>query len=60
MSRDGGFTYGLAKDRGVGAVGAYETRLVWRSLGQFRKATMKLSLSSTTDIPLLSEIDVVL
>lgn len=60
MSRDGGFTYGLPKDRGVGAVGEYETRLVWRSLGQFRKATMKLSISSTTDIPLLSEIDVVL
>ena len=44
------------RDRGVGAVGAYETRLVWRALGQFRKATMRLSISSTTDIPLLSEI----
>ena len=60
MSRDGGFTYGLPRDRGVGAVGAYETRLVWRALGQFRKATMQLSISSTTDIPLLSEIDVAL
>lgn len=60
MSRDGGFTYGNPKDRSVGAVGAYETRLTWRALGQFRKATMQLSISSTTDIPLLSEIDVTL
>lgn len=58
-SRDG-ITFGPPKDRSVGAVGAYETRLVWRQLGQFRRATIELSQSSTVDIPLLAEIDVVI
>lgn len=58
-SRDG-VTFGAGKDRGVGAVGAYETRLVWRALGQFRRATVEISQSSATDVPLLSEIDVVI
>ncbi len=54
-----GVLFGAAKDRGVGAAGKYETRLVWRELGQFRKATMELSQSSAVDVPLLAEIDVV-
>lgn len=58
-SRDG-VTFGPPKDRGVGGAGEYETRLVWRALGQFRRATVELSISSASDIPLLSEIDVVI
>ena len=57
-SRDG-VTFGPEKQRGVGVVGAYATRLVWRELGQFRRATLEISVSSLTDIPLLAEINVV-
>lgn len=57
-SRDG-IQFGSPKDRGVGQTGAYETRLIWRELGQFRRATVELSLSATVDVPLLAEIDVV-
>lgn len=60
MSRDGGRTFGQPRDRGVGAVGAYETRLTWRALGQFRKATARVSQSSAKDVPLLAEMDVVI
>jgi hypothetical protein len=56
-SRDG-VQFGTAKARNVGPVGAYQTRLVWRELGQFRKATVELSQSSVIDVPLLAEIDV--
>ena len=58
MSRDGAMTFGAPRDRGVGAVGAYETRLTWRALGQFRKATARISQSSVVDVPLLAEINV--
>ena len=58
MSRDGGRTFGQPRDRGVGAVGEYETRLTWRALGQFRKATARISQSSAVDVPMLAEIDV--
>lgn len=58
-SRDG-VTFGAGKDRSVGPVGAYETRLVWRALGQFRRAAVEISQSSAVDVPLLSEIDVVI
>lgn len=57
-SRDG-VEWSAAKDRGVGSVGAYQTRLVWRGLGQFRQATIELSQSSAVDVPLLASIDVV-
>lgn len=59
LSRDGGYEYGAGKDRGVGLVGQYQTRLVWRALGQFRKATAALEQSATVDVPLLAELDVV-
>lgn len=58
MSRDGARTFGQPRDRGVGTVGAYETRLTWRALGQFRKATARISQSSAKDVPLLAELDV--
>jgi hypothetical protein len=57
-SRDGGMSWGPAKDREVGAAGAWEQRLTWRALGQFRKATVELSLSCPADVPILSSIDV--
>lgn len=58
LSRDGARTFGPPRDRGVGAVGEYETRLTWRALGQFRKATARISQSSAKDVPLLAELDV--
>ena len=58
MSKDGGRTFGQPRDRGVGAVGEYETRLPWRAWGQFRKATARISQSSAVDVPMLAEIDV--
>lgn len=57
-SRDG-VQFGPPKDRGVGDVGQYQTRLTWRALGQFRTATIELSQSSAKDVPLLAEIDLV-
>jgi hypothetical protein len=57
-SKDGGYTWSDPKPRGVGTTGAYQTRLTWRALGQFRDATIELSQSSVTDVPLLAEIDV--
>lgn len=56
-SRDG-MLWSEPKDRDLGTVGNYQSRATWRGLGQFRRATVELSLSSVTDIPLLSEIDV--
>lgn len=57
-SRDAGMTWGSDKDRPVGAAGQWDQRLTWRNLGQFRKATVELSVSGPTDIPLLSTLDV--
>lgn len=56
-SRDG-VLFGPPKVRGVGEPGNYAQRLVWRELGQFRKATVEISQSSAVDVPLLAEIDV--
>lgn len=56
-SKDGGFTWSAPKPRDVGVTGAYQTRLTWRALGQFREATIELSQSSVADVPLLAEID---
>lgn len=57
-SRDGGMTWSAAKDRPVGLPGNYQQRLVWRALGQFRAATVELSVTGATDLPLLSSLDV--
>lgn len=59
MSRDAGMTWGTAKDRDVGTTGAWENRLVWRGLGQFRRATLEVSQTGPVDIPMLSTLDVV-
>jgi hypothetical protein len=56
-SRDG-IEFGSPKARQVGPIGAYDTRLTWRELGQFRRATVELSQSSVKDVPLLAELDV--
>jgi len=57
-SRDG-INFGSPKIRGVGLVGEYDQRLVWRELGQFRRATIEISQSSVTDVPLLAAINLV-
>lgn len=57
-SRDGGMTWGPTKDREVGITGNYEARIIWRGLGQFRKAVVELSQSGPVDVPMLSTLDV--
>lgn len=56
-SRDG-LSWGAVKDREVGLTGEHDARLVWRALGQFRKAVVELSQTSFTDVPMLSTLEV--
>lgn len=49
-SRDRGQTWSAEKWRDLGAVGEYETRLVWRSLGQFRAFTVELACSEPQEV----------
>jgi hypothetical protein len=57
-SRDAGMTWSADKDRHVGVVGDYDARLVWRGLGQFRRATVELSQTGPVDVPLMASVDV--
>jgi hypothetical protein len=49
-SRDRGQTWSTEKWRELGDVGKYETRLVWRSLGQFRAFTVELACSEPHEV----------
>lgn len=49
-SRDRGQTWGQEKWRSVGALGEYDKRMVWRSLGQFRQANVELGWSDPAEI----------
>lgn len=52
MSRDAGETWTDPKPRSMGAQGNYNQRMVWRSLGQFREGTARLTWSDAAEIPL--------
>ena len=49
-SRDWGKTYGPPKARSLGKTGEYDTRVNYRSLGQFRQMTVEISWSTPLDI----------
>lgn len=61
ISRDGGLTFGSERTASMGAVGQYEQRAVFRSLGQARRLTVELTISDPADLTLLSSamVDVV-
>lgn len=52
VSRDGGNTWSELKERSFGDQGEYETRAVWRSMGQFRRFCVELNCSEPTDMPI--------
>jgi hypothetical protein len=56
-SRDRGLTFSPLSYRSVGAVGAYETRPEWRSLGQFRNVTCLLRTSDPIDVEATAEVE---
>lgn len=45
VSRDGGITFGADKVRNMGPVGDYAGRVIWRALGQFRQANVRVRWS---------------
>ena len=50
-SKDFGMTFGQPKQRSLGDVGEYQTKIRWRSLGQFdNSATMRLSWTDPIDL----------
>jgi hypothetical protein len=50
VSRDGGRTWGGERWRGMGALGAYDTRVRWQGLGQARSFQMRVRV--TDPVPL--------
>jgi len=55
LSRDRGLTWGAPKARSLGTLGEYESRAVWRSLGQFRSITAEITLGDNTDAPIYTD-----
>ena len=53
-------TWGRRRMRDVGAVGEYETRLTWKALGDFRRVNLEVSVSSSKELPLNAECEVML
>lgn len=52
MSQDGGASYRLERQQGFGAIGQHDRRLVFRALGQYRRATMKVTVSDPIEVTL--------
>jgi hypothetical protein len=52
MSKDHGMTWTDAKTRSMGDLGEYQQRMVWRSLGQYRNATFRLTISDAAELPI--------
>lgn len=50
VSRDRGQTFTDRKDRSLGALGKYRTRLIWRALGRQREFTPQLVWSDAVDV----------
>ena len=53
-SKDGGKTWGNEKWRNFGALGDYDARLVWRSLGSARQFTVEVTISDPVELPIKS------
>lgn len=61
VSRDGGLTFGPERAASMGALGQYEARMVFRSLGQARRLVAEVTISDPADLTLMSSavVDVV-
>lgn len=55
LSKDNGRTWGDIRTKSLGALGEYETRVLWRSLGQFRRLTAELSWATADEISFVDE-----
>lgn len=60
VSRDYGITFGEPKVRSLGVPGDYDITVRWRSLGQFRSFTPRLSWADNTDITIDATMSVAL
>jgi hypothetical protein len=58
VSKDNGQTWGRVKERDLGALGEYDQRVTLRALGQFRAATVMVSISDPADITLDASVNV--
>lgn len=50
MSSDGGASWRFQRQQGFGLTGDHEKRIVFRALGQYRRATMKLTVSDPEEV----------
>lgn len=58
-SEDGGRTFRLPVTREAGALGEFDTLVRFRSLGSFRRLTVRVQMSDPVEIPLASQANVV-
>lgn len=56
MSKDFGMTWGADRQKSLGERGEYLTRTVFRRLGQYRQATMEITVSDPVDVNVKSEV----
>jgi hypothetical protein len=59
VSRDGGMTWGEFRTASLGALGQYQARAIFRSLGQARTFTAEMRVTDDAEIVLWSSVDVV-
>ena len=57
ISKDRGKTWGADKIKGLGLVGDYDKRLIWRNLGAYRQITVRLSWSDANEVSFLNEVN---
>lgn len=58
FSRDRGKTFGVGKARSLGTQGDYDTEVVWRALGVFNNAVMRLIVADADEITIESVCEV--
>jgi hypothetical protein len=58
LSKDNGKTWGRERDRGLGGLGEYETRVNFKALGQFRSMVARVTITDPVDVRLLTTADV--
>lgn len=56
MSRDHGQTWGDPKARSMGSQGEYGKRMVWRALGQYRRATPRFQWTDPAEISIDNQV----
>ena len=57
VTRDG-VSYGPEKVRSLGDVGRYETRVIFRAMGQFTRMALEVSMTAAVETPLYADLDV--